>query len=387
MAVDRCMAPNPAQRPDSIAALRNILGIVAIDTPAPVGTTASAAHVDAPVQAPVQAPSDVPIDAAIDHVADSSAQPDEAAAPEPVIETLAAEPAQATEPPPSPHPAAAEDPVPVPLQASAAAPAEPALAQAMPEPAHAVPLAKPINRLRRWQRWALAGGVVAVLAAAGVLALTMFAAPGDGGSFDRAALGLPQTPDRGLAGTPTPAAAPPTDLPASPAAPVDASKAAGATDASGTEQSGAGPAINGTTTATASTNANAQQAPAPAQAAQPDANPAAAPAAATTTAPAPVPERPRQPEPAVTTASTGKTPDASASGIDYRLRIQPWGVVYVDGVDRGVSPPVKHLTLAPGKHTLRITNPAFADRVFRVDAGHGNGQIGVDFNQPPRSTP
>lgn len=74
-------------------------------------------------------------------------------------------------------------------------------------------------------------------------------------------------------------------------------------------------------------------------------------------------------------------PAASAS---YHLLIQPWGVVYVDGIDRGVSPPVKRLVLTPGKHTLRIANPNFHDRVLEVDTSAGGGRIAVDFNDEPR---
>jgi hypothetical protein len=68
----------------------------------------------------------------------------------------------------------------------------------------------------------------------------------------------------------------------------------------------------------------------------------------------------------------------------YKLHIQPWGVVYVDGVDRGVSPPVKRLVLTPGRHTIRIANPNFHDRVLEVDTSAGSGQIAVDFSDEPR---
>jgi hypothetical protein len=71
-------------------------------------------------------------------------------------------------------------------------------------------------------------------------------------------------------------------------------------------------------------------------------------------------------------------------GAAYKLRIQPWGIVYVDGVDRGVSPPVKRLVLAPGKHTVRIANPNFHDRVLEVDTSGGGGQIAVDFSDERR---
>lgn len=77
-------------------------------------------------------------------------------------------------------------------------------------------------------------------------------------------------------------------------------------------------------------------------------------------------------------------PDGSATavvdgGAVYKLQIQPWGVVYVDGVDRGVSPPVKRLLLAPGRHTIRVANPNFQDRVLEIDTAGGDGRIAIDF--------
>ncbi|MFS2021231.1 hypothetical protein ACEN88_32260, partial [Massilia sp. CT11-108] len=71
------------------------------------------------------------------------------------------------------------------------------------------------------------------------------------------------------------------------------------------------------------------------------------------------------------------------NGNVYKLQIQPWGVVYVDDVDRGVSPPVKRLVLAPGRHTIRVTNPNFHDRVLEVDTASSDGQITVDFTAEP----
>jgi hypothetical protein len=65
----------------------------------------------------------------------------------------------------------------------------------------------------------------------------------------------------------------------------------------------------------------------------------------------------------------GNPGDAVVNGTTYKLLIKPWGTVYVDGVDRGVSPPVKRLTLAPGQHTIRIVNPNFPEHTMTVDAG------------------
>jgi hypothetical protein len=49
-----------------------------------------------------------------------------------------------------------------------------------------------------------------------------------------------------------------------------------------------------------------------------------------------------------------------------------------------VSPPIKRLVLAPGKHTIRIANPNFRERVLEVDTSAGNAQIAADFNDEPR---
>jgi hypothetical protein len=67
------------------------------------------------------------------------------------------------------------------------------------------------------------------------------------------------------------------------------------------------------------------------------------------------------------------------------LRIRPWGVVYVDGIRRGISPPVKQLVLAPGRHAIRISNPGARERVLEVDTASGSDHIAVDFDSGPQS--
>jgi len=79
-----------------------------------------------------------------------------------------------------------------------------------------------------------------------------------------------------------------------------------------------------------------------------------------------LPGTPVAPAPGRLAANPG---DAVVNGTTYKLLIKPWGTVYVDGVDRGVSPPVKRLTLAPGQHTIRILNPNFPEHTMTVDAG------------------
>jgi len=269
-AVDRCMDPDPARRPQSIEQLRDLLGIVPLGPP--VGA-AVASHMTPPAHPAAPAPDLGPADAP-----PSFMQTDE--------------------------------------------------------------LPRRGLNLNRWQRWAVAAGGGAVLVA---LALAMFAEIRDSGSFDHIVLTLPQQPDG-----PRPA-------------PDDAGTAAtGGTAAAGAADSSAGYAATGTP-------APAQTDAAPAPTAQP--NPPAAVQA--------------QPAPDARLPGVVVTPNGNL----YKLRIQPWGVVYVDGVDRGVSPPLKRLVLAPGRHTIRVTNPNFHDRVLEVDTASGDGRISVDFNAELRAEP
>jgi serine/threonine protein kinase len=86
--------------------------------------------------------------------------------------------------------------------------------------------------------------------------------------------------------------------------------------------------------------------------------PAAAPAAAlATTAPKTAP------------VTTAKAPPPVVENVAYKLTIKPWGTVYVDGRERGVSPPMKRLTLPAGKHKIRIVNPSFPDYSINLESG------------------
>lgn len=53
------------------------------------------------------------------------------------------------------------------------------------------------------------------------------------------------------------------------------------------------------------------------------------------------------------------------------LLIVPWGEVWVDGQKRGVSPPLKSLSLAPGMHTVEIRNSKFPVHQEKIDAKPG----------------
>lgn len=109
---------------------------------------------------------------------------------------------------------------------------------------------------------------------------------------------------------------------------------------------------------------------APAVAAEtPPAEPAAAPAPATA-------------EPSVTDlleaapVVTEEKPETAT----WRLQIKPWGTVYVDGKEKGVSPPLKRLVLPAGKHKIRVVNPNFPDYIVDVNlAKNKSGTIEHDF--------
>jgi hypothetical protein len=144
-------------------------------------------------------------------------------------------------------------------------------------------------------------------------------------------------------------------------------------------------------------------APAPAAAAAPE--PAvedilAQAASAAATAPTPAPAAATAP---ATAAVPGKASDSQVSvdailetapalgdkapvpeTASYRLAIKPWGTVYVDGKEKGVSPPLKKLVLPAGKHAIRIANPGFPD--FNMDVNLGKGKSStIDYDFTARS--
>lgn len=76
----------------------------------------------------------------------------------------------------------------------------------------------------------------------------------------------------------------------------------------------------------------------------------------------------------------------SAAYASYQLQIKPWGVVYVDGVDRGISPPLTRLVLTPGRHTIRIANPKYRDSILEFESARTTniGKILVEFDREPQ---
>jgi hypothetical protein len=308
-AVDLCMSPDPAERPRTIEALRDLLGIVALGPAIPPPSF------------------------------DEQPQP-------------AVRPARMSAPSP-------------PGTGPAAAPAEAPLSF----------LREPDQRrpglglsLTRWQRWALAAGGAAMLLA---VALTVFATLRDSGSYDEIALRLPQQTESG-AGQAAQGGARPAPLPAPAMAPAPSPM----TDAA--------PPVMASAPAAPSPSPSS---PSPQAQAYAEGAMGTSGMAGVTGADAQAPQRAP-----VVTATPGAPPKpattdmvaGAGAGAGYRLQIQPWGTVYVDGVDRGVSPPIKRLVLAPGRHTIRVTNPNYDDRVLEVDATGGDGRIAIDFGAEPQ---
>jgi class 3 adenylate cyclase len=124
---------------------------------------------------------------------------------------------------------------------------------------------------------------------------------------------------------------------------------------------------------TAAAPAAAAPAPAAAPPAEPAAKPEAAPGAAAREAAGAAPQK--APRSAVAAAkpeakkAAAAKPEAPPGQID--LAIVPWGEVFVNGRSRGVSPPIKHLKLAPGTYSIEVRNTTFAPHQVVVQVKPG----------------
>lgn len=65
-----------------------------------------------------------------------------------------------------------------------------------------------------------------------------------------------------------------------------------------------------------------------------------------------------------------------------QFNVKPWGTILVDGDSKGVSPPLKTLTLSRGKHQIRVVNPNFQDHVVDLEIKQqGTVRIAHDFSR------
>jgi len=139
----------------------------------------------------------------------------------------------------------------------------------------------------------------------------------------------------------------------------------------------------------------AKVAAAPAPAAPVPAKKPEAPGAGTAAAgkPAPAPARPAtapaRPKPATSAATKPAAPAGEEEPLaepeivaaapvpaTLTLAISPWGEVHIDGKLHGVSPPLRSVELAPGRHRIEIRNAGFPPHVETVDAKAG-GKIRI----------
>lgn len=60
------------------------------------------------------------------------------------------------------------------------------------------------------------------------------------------------------------------------------------------------------------------------------------------------------------------TGDIAKEAGTMQLLIKPWGTILVDGVSKGVSPPLKNLVLPEGRHQITVVNSHYPDHVVDV---------------------
>lgn len=399
--VDACMDPDPALRPSSVDAVRSLLGIAASappggattmsEMPAPRGpdldtpimTGASGAGMVAAPKAPTAAIGSVPAGAADDSGAGMPGAP--------VVPGLPSSASTSPQPPSTPSLAAAS------------------------APADAPNATTEVHRtgVHRGQRWVIAagGGAIAV-----TVALLLSADLRDPSPREHVVSTPPQAAgpahhglpagESGAASTGTAAADVPTDQIANAASddPGHTAATEAAPDATGSKvertasSTDAGPTGNpasdpvgnpasGSSSrgATLSGGADPQEGAAKVKSNRTGTTGSAAakvpPAASARVAAAPPPKGR-----AAVRARAALPPSAVPGKASYHLQIVPWGVVYVDGVNHGVSPPLRRLTLTPGSHTIRITNPKYRDTILEFESAKttSNGKIIVDFADDPQ---
>jgi serine/threonine protein kinase len=139
----------------------------------------------------------------------------------------------------------------------------------------------------------------------------------------------------------------------------------------------AAPGAPAAASASASSSKPLPPASAPAKAAASPADTKAA-AAASAPSPTPTPGAATSANPATTDTANG---DVDATSALYKLQVKPWANIVVDGVPKGVSPPLKRLVLPEGKHQIKLVNPNFPDHTIdvTVNARKRFGVIDYDF--------
>jgi serine/threonine-protein kinase len=74
---------------------------------------------------------------------------------------------------------------------------------------------------------------------------------------------------------------------------------------------------------------------------------------------------------AVDTTKAAPAKAAGGEGASVSLLITPWGEVYIDGKKNGVSPPLRDVRIAAGKHRIEVRNTNFQSHVEMIDVKAG----------------
>jgi len=363
-AIDRGLCVRPEERPQTIAEFALLLGIelsehtatqrgaastLAPAAPgmrttaragvrgsgvAPAAASAASREADKAPVAPA-APPDVAVRAAapeIPRAAAAAAQPDVAAAAPPDAAAAAQLAAAVTV---QPDAAPGERLVAGPDVRTAGQSGDTAASAASAAPATVPSAAVAAASISRPRSPALLGGAAAVLAL--LVAAGLYAASGD----------APFAIDAPAASTEA----------AAPAAPLSAAA----------EASGASAAV-----AMVAPPASVASAPAGAEA-----------AAGAPTATPPAPATQAAALPSVADAAPSK-PAAPSTGT-VTLNVLPWANITVDGVAKGVTPPLKKLSLPEGQHQIKIENPNFPERVVTITVGpNKTATVKHDFAAHPQ---
>lgn len=81
-------------------------------------------------------------------------------------------------------------------------------------------------------------------------------------------------------------------------------------------------------------------------------------------------------------ANATRAEKANKATVAVQVNIKPWGTIYVDGISKGVSPPLKKLVLTEGKHQIKIVNPNFPTHTTEIDVTKKKaGSIEYDFSR------
>ncbi|KVZ45223.1 serine/threonine-protein kinase [Burkholderia ubonensis] len=234
-----------------------------------------------------------------------------------------------------------------------------------------------------------AGGALAVLLAIGIGAAYLAKpvrtadAPASGASVPQAATPAPAMApepgrDTGIAAAqhgPTPIVIPPSSQPAAPsvqeptpavATTVASEPAAPPPPPIAKNTASAAPAVPGSRIAPAASLDASERVVTvpPSDAVSPSASSAPpAPSSAETVAAAPDEQRP---------------PDRPET-VAVRFHVRPWGDIYVSGVRRGASPPLRSVSLAPGTYQIEIRNGALPPLRRTVTIDPGSKPISIDY--------